>query len=55
MVVYLASITGIDSTLYEAATLDGATKWQQTKYITLPALKPIIVMMFILNVFKITK
>ena len=50
MVVYLASITGIDSTLYEAATLDGATKWQQTKYITLPALKPIIVMMFILNV-----
>lgn len=40
----------IDSTLYEAATLDGATKWQQTKYITLPALKPIIVMMFILNV-----
>ena len=49
MVVYLASITGIDSTLYEAATLDGATKWQQTKYITLPALKPIIVMMFILN------
>ena len=50
MVVYLASITGIDSTLYEAATLDGATKWQQTKYVTLPALKPIIVMMFILNV-----
>ena len=53
MVVYLASITGIDSTLYEAATLDGATKWQQTKYITLPALKPIIVMMFILNVGKV--
>lgn len=50
MVVYLASITGIDSTLYEAATLDGATKWQQTKHITLPSLKPIIVMMFILNI-----
>ena len=50
MVVYLASITGIDSTLYEAAMLDGATKWQQTRHITLPSLKPIIVMMFILNV-----
>ena len=53
MVVYLASITGIDSTLYEAATLDGATKWQQTKYITIPSLKPIIVMMFILNIGRI--
>ena len=50
MVVYLASITGIDSTLYEAAMLDGATKWQQTRHIPLPSLKPIIVMMFILNV-----
>lgn len=50
MVVYLASITGIDGTLYEAAMLDGASKWQQAKYITLPSLKPIIVMMFILNV-----
>lgn len=50
MVVYLASITGIDGTLYEAAMLDGATKWQQTRHITLPSLKPIIVMMFILNV-----
>ena len=46
MVVYLASITGIDHTLYEAAMLDGATKWQQAKYITLPCLKPIIIIMF---------
>ena len=49
-VLYLAAITGIDRTQYEAAAVDGATKWQQTKYVTLPALKPIIVMMFILNV-----
>ncbi len=50
MVVYLASITGIDSSLYEAAMLDGASKWQQAKYITLPLLKTVIVMMFILSV-----
>lgn len=53
MVVYLASITGIDGTYYEAAVIDGATKWQQVKYITLPSVKPIVVMMFILNIGKI--
>ncbi|MFV0504187.1 MAG: ABC transporter permease [Lachnospirales bacterium] len=53
MVIYLSSISGIDSTLYEAAVTDGATKWQQAKYITLPCLKPVIIMMFILNVGKI--
>ncbi len=53
MVVYLASITGIDPSLYEAALLDGASKWQQAKYITLPLLKPIMVMMFILSVGRI--
>ncbi len=53
MVVYLASITGIDGSLYEAAVIDGATKFQQAKYITIPSIKPIIVMMFILNVGKI--
>ena len=50
MVVYLASITGIDTSLYEAAMLDGASKWQQAKYITLPLLKTVIVMMFIMSV-----
>lgn len=50
MVVYLASITGIDATMYEAALIDGATKWQQTRYITLPHLKHIVIMMFILNI-----
>lgn len=53
MVVYLASITGIDNSLYEAAMLDGASKWQQAKYITLPLLKTILIVMFILNVGKI--
>ena len=36
--------------LYEAAMLDGASKWQQTRYITMPMLKTVIVMMFILSV-----
>lgn len=53
MVVYLASITGIDNSLYEAAMLDGASKWQQAKYITLPMLKTILIVMFIMNVGKI--
>jgi putative aldouronate transport system permease protein len=53
MVVYLASITGIDTSLYEAAVIDGATKSQQVKYITLPSLKTIVIMMFILNVGRI--
>lgn len=53
MVVYLATITGIDSTYYEAAIIDGASKWQQVKYITLPLMKTVIVMMFILAVGRI--
>jgi putative aldouronate transport system permease protein len=53
MVIYLASITGIDQALYEAAVMDGANKWQQTKYITFPCLKPIIIMMLILDTGKI--
>lgn len=50
MVVYLASITGMDRSLYESAAIDGATKWQQTWRITVPLLRPIISIMFIMNV-----
>ena len=46
-VIYLASICGIDKSYYEAAMIDGATKWQQIKYITLPSLKPVLIIMFI--------
>ena len=53
MVVYLASITGIDPSLYEAAVVDGASKWQQVKHITIPSLRPVVIMMFILNTGKI--
>lgn len=53
MVIYLSSITGIDTTLYEAAVMDGANKTQQVWHITLPCLKNVIIMMFILNVGKV--
>lgn len=53
MVVYLASITGIDSTYYEAAVIDGATKWQQVKRITIPLLRPIIIIMSIMALGRI--
>ncbi|MDE6182499.1 MAG: ABC transporter permease subunit [Eubacteriales bacterium] len=46
-VVYLASICGIDKSYYEAALVDGASKWQQIKSITIPLLKPVIIIMFI--------
>ncbi|MEG1677551.1 MAG: ABC transporter permease subunit [Clostridia bacterium] len=53
MVVYLAAITGLDHSLYEAAMLDGASKAQQARYVTLPLLMPIIIIMFILNIGRI--
>ncbi|AID44777.1 ABC transporter [Candidatus Arthromitus sp. SFB-mouse-Japan] len=46
-VVYLASICGIDKSYFEAAMIDGANKFQQIKYITLPLLKPVLIIMFI--------
>ena len=52
-VVYLASICGIDNSYFEAATIDGATKWQQIRYITIPLLKPVITILFILSVGRI--
>lgn len=54
-VVYLASICGIDKTYYEAAVIDGATKWQQFKFITLPMLKPVITILLIMAVGGIFK
>ncbi len=53
MVIYLAAITGIDPSLYEAAVMDGATKWQQAKYITMPCIKTVLIMMLILDTGKI--
>lgn len=52
-ILYLAAITGIDASQYEAASIDGASKWQQVKYVTLPHLKTMIIILFIMNVGKI--
>ena len=52
-VLYLAAITGIDTNQYEAAAIDGASKWQQIWYITLPNLRTMISILFIINVGKI--
>lgn len=48
-VVYLAAITGIDMALYEAASIDGANRWQQTWHVTLPGMATIVILMVILN------
>ncbi len=53
MILYLSSLVGIDKSYYEAAMLDGATKWQQLKYITLPLLKPTITMLVIMDIGRI--
>ena len=49
-VIYLAAITGIDITLYEAARVDGANKFRQIWHITLPGLLPTIILMLIMKV-----
>jgi putative aldouronate transport system permease protein len=53
LIVYIASISGISSEYYEAAALDGATKWQQVRYITLPMLKTTAVILTLLAVGRI--
>lgn len=50
LVIYLCSITSIDRSLYESASLDGATFRQQVRHITLPLLRPTIATIFILNI-----
>ncbi|MFD1410238.1 ABC transporter permease [Lapidilactobacillus gannanensis] len=50
MIIFLAAICGLDKSYYEAAMLDGASKWQQTKSITLPMLTPVLVMLLIMAV-----
>ncbi len=49
-IVYLAAITGINSELYEASMIDGANRWQQTIYVTIPSILSTIMVMFILRV-----
>lgn len=53
--VYIAAIMGIDPQLYEAATVDGAGRWKKIQHITIPAILPTIVTMFVLNIGKMVK
>ena len=48
-IIYLAAISGVDPTLYEAAVMDGANKFKQMWHITLPGMKPIIVLLLVLS------
>ncbi len=52
-IVYFSAVVGIDPTYYEAAALDGATKWQQIKYVVLPELTSVITIMVLLGISKI--
>jgi len=52
-VIYIAAIAGIDPEYYEAAVIDGASKWQQTLRITLPMIQPIIIIFTILSMGSI--
>ena len=53
LIIYYSSIVSISADYYEAATIDGATKWQQIKSITLPLIKSTVVTMTILNLGRI--
>ncbi|OXL82378.1 protein lplB [Paenibacillus sp. SSG-1] len=48
-IIFLAALSGIEPTLYEAAKMDGANRWRQVWHITLPGLRGVIVVMFILR------
>ncbi|GAB2624480.1 ABC transporter permease [Pseudactinotalea suaedae] len=49
-ILYLAALTTIDDQLYEAARIDGANRWQQTWHITLPGIRPTMMVLLILNI-----
>ena len=49
-IIYLAAITAIDPTLYEAASIDGAGRWAKIKHITLPGIRPTIMILLLMNV-----
>ena len=49
-ITYLATITALDPGLNEAARIDGASKWQQIRYVTLPGIMPTVAVMFILRI-----
>lgn len=51
--IYISSISGIHPSFYEAAELDGASKWKQIRYITLPSIMPSVITLTLLNIGRI--
>jgi putative aldouronate transport system permease protein len=54
-IMYYAALMGIDEQLFEAATVDGASKWKQIRYITIPSLVPLMIVLTILHVGNVIK
>jgi len=52
-IIYLAAITGINPELYEAAEVDGAGRWRKLWHVTLPGIRPTIVVLLIINIGRI--
>lgn len=52
-IIYLSAIMGIDRSIYESARIDGATKWQQVRFLTLPLLKPTVVLLTLMAIGRI--
>lgn len=52
-IIFIAALTGVDQEMYEAASIDGATRLKQAWYITLPAIQNTILVVFILNLAKV--
>lgn len=48
-IVYIAALTNVDQELYEAAVIDGAGRWKQTLYVTIPSIMPTIIILLILR------
>ncbi|GAA1695076.1 ABC transporter permease subunit [Glycomyces endophyticus] len=49
-ILYLAALTTIDESLYEAARIDGAGRWRQTWHVTLPGIRPTMITLLVLNI-----
>lgn len=54
-ILYLAAIVGISPELYEAAKIDGATRWQEIRHIMIPQLYPTMIVVFLLNLLGVLK
>jgi putative aldouronate transport system permease protein len=52
-IIYLAALVSIDPQLYEAAAIDGASRWQRMRYVSLPSLTPVIILLVLLDIGRI--